>query len=120
MPKKHRNGRVTTATSVEDEIVHLRGLDLKGLRARWQGVLQKPAPDHLPRHLSGQPQYPSCTRKSRQGFPRRLVPLRCVCVEVCCAERCSNVAVPACHWTHSGLDGALLERCQFVGPNEPR
>ena len=22
-------------------------------------------------------------------------PLRCVCVEVCCVERCSNVAVPA-------------------------
>jgi len=31
--------------------VHLRGLDLKGLRARWQSALQKPAPDHLPRHL---------------------------------------------------------------------
>jgi hypothetical protein len=29
----------------------LRGLDLKGLRARWQSVLQRPAPDHLPRHL---------------------------------------------------------------------
>jgi len=51
MRKKHRNGRVTTETSVGDEIVHLRGLDLKGLRARWQSVLQKPAPDHLPRHL---------------------------------------------------------------------
>jgi hypothetical protein len=31
--------------------VHLRGLDLKGLRARWQSVLQRPAPSHLPRHL---------------------------------------------------------------------
>jgi Protein of unknown function (DUF2924) len=31
--------------------VHLRGLDLKGLRARWQSVLQRPAPGHLPRHL---------------------------------------------------------------------
>ena len=51
MRKKRRNGRVTTETSVEDEIVHLRDLDLKGLRARWQSVLQKPAPDHLPRHL---------------------------------------------------------------------
>ena len=29
----------------------MRGLDLKGLRARWQSVLQKPAPGHLPRHL---------------------------------------------------------------------
>jgi len=51
MRKKRRNGRVTTDTSVEDEIVHLRGLDLKGLRARWRSVLQRPAPDHLPRHL---------------------------------------------------------------------
>src|SRR5258706_222128 len=51
MRKERRNGRVTTGTSVEDEIVHLRGLDLKGLRARWQSVLQRPAPDHLPRHL---------------------------------------------------------------------
>ena len=31
--------------------MHLRGLDLKGLRARWHSVLQRPAPDHLPRHL---------------------------------------------------------------------
>ena len=46
MRTKRRNGRVTTETSVEDEIVHLRGLDLKGLRARWQSVLQRPAPDH--------------------------------------------------------------------------
>src|SRR5438876_5360651 len=51
MREKRRNGRVPTETSVEDEIVHLRGLDLKGLRARWQSVLQRPAPDHLPRHL---------------------------------------------------------------------
>src|SRR6266404_8044369 len=51
MRKRRRNGRVTTETSVEDEIAHLRGLDLKGLRARWQSVLQRPAPGHLPRHL---------------------------------------------------------------------
>src|SRR5260370_24242640 len=51
MRKKRRNGRVTTETSVEDEIVHLRDLDLRGLRARWQSVLRRPAPDHLPRHL---------------------------------------------------------------------
>src|SRR6195256_4143064 len=51
MRKKRRDGRATTEISVEDEIVHLRGLDLKGLRARWQSVLQRPAPDHLPRHL---------------------------------------------------------------------
>src|SRR5260221_6618373 len=51
MQKKRRNGRATAKTSIEDEIAHLRGLDLKGLRARWQSVLQRPAPDHLPRHL---------------------------------------------------------------------
>ena len=36
---------------LEDEIAHLRGLDLKGLRSRWQSVFQSPPPDHLPRHL---------------------------------------------------------------------
>jgi hypothetical protein len=51
MRKMRRKGRVTTKTSVEDEIAHLRGLDLKGLRARWRSVLQRPAPEHLPRHL---------------------------------------------------------------------
>src|SRR5882724_2249906 len=51
MREKRRNGRVATKTSVEDEVVHLRGLDLRGLRARWQSVFQRPPPDHLPRHL---------------------------------------------------------------------
>ena len=51
MRRKRRTGRVTTETFVEDEIAHLRGLDLKGQRARWRSVLQRPAPDHLPRHL---------------------------------------------------------------------
>jgi hypothetical protein len=51
MREKRRHGRASTKTSVEDEIAHLRGLDLKGLRARWQSVLQRPAPAHLPRHL---------------------------------------------------------------------
>jgi hypothetical protein len=51
MQKKHRNGRTSTKTSVEDEIAHLRGLDLKGLRSRWQSVFRRPAPAHLTRHL---------------------------------------------------------------------
>src|SRR5258708_12208620 len=51
MREKRRNGRVATKTSVEEEIAHLRGLDLKGLRARWHSVFQRPAPAHLPRHL---------------------------------------------------------------------
>jgi Protein of unknown function (DUF2924) len=51
MQKKRRNGRASSRTTVEDEIAHLRGLDLAGLRARWQGVFQRPAPAHLTRHL---------------------------------------------------------------------
>ncbi len=51
MLEKRRSVRVSTKTSIEDEIAHLRGLDLKGLRSRWQSVFQKPPPDHLPRHL---------------------------------------------------------------------
>jgi hypothetical protein len=51
MQKKRRNGRTSTKTSVEIEIAHLRGLDLKGLQARWLSVFQRPAPPHLTRHL---------------------------------------------------------------------
>ncbi len=51
MREKQRNGRVATKSSVEEEIAHLRGLDLKGLRARWHSAFQRPAPAHLPRHL---------------------------------------------------------------------
>src|SRR5258705_10884465 len=51
MQKKRRNGRASTKTSVEDEIAHLRGLDSRALRARWQSVFQRPAPAHLTRHL---------------------------------------------------------------------
>jgi len=51
MRKKRRNGHISTKTSVEDEIAHLRGLDLKGLRSRWQSIFQRQAPAHLTRHL---------------------------------------------------------------------
>ena len=51
MQKKRRNGRASTKTSVEDEIAHLRGLDLVGLRARWQSIFGVTAPAHLTRHL---------------------------------------------------------------------
>ncbi len=51
MRGKRSNRRVATKTSVEEEIAHLRGLDLKGLRARWHSVFQRPATPHLPRHL---------------------------------------------------------------------
>jgi hypothetical protein len=51
MQKKRRNGRASNKRSVEEEIAHLRGLDLGGLRARWQSVFQRQAPTHLTRHL---------------------------------------------------------------------
>jgi hypothetical protein len=51
MVQKRRTVRASTDASIGDEIVHLRGLDLKGLRSRWQSVFQRAAPDHLPRHL---------------------------------------------------------------------
>ena len=37
--------------SLQQEIAHLRDLDLAGLRARWKGVFRKSPPLHLPRHL---------------------------------------------------------------------
>ena len=49
--RKKRRSRAAAKTSIEDEVAHLRGLDIKGLRARWQNVLQRSAPAHLPKHL---------------------------------------------------------------------
>ena len=49
--RKKQKSSGSATTSVEDKIAHLRGLDLKGLRAHWQGVFRSPAPGHLPRHL---------------------------------------------------------------------
>ena len=51
MREKRRKSRATIETPVEDEIAHLRGLDLRGLRARWHSVFQRPPPSHLGRHL---------------------------------------------------------------------
>jgi hypothetical protein len=51
MVQKRCAGRDSTKASIGDEIAHLRGLDLKGLRSRWHGVFQRPPPDHLPQHL---------------------------------------------------------------------
>ena len=51
MQKQPRYGRGATQISVDDEIAHLRGLNLRGLRSRWQGVFQKAAPAHLTQHL---------------------------------------------------------------------
>jgi hypothetical protein len=51
MVQKRRSSRASTKASIGDEIAHLRGLDLKGLRSRWQSVFQRPPPEHLSRHL---------------------------------------------------------------------
>jgi hypothetical protein len=39
------------AGSIEIEVAHLRDLDLKALRLRWQAETGRAAPAHLPRHL---------------------------------------------------------------------
>src|SRR6516164_11448717 len=54
MRRKHRTLPATTTSSgasVENEIAHLRDLDLERLRARWQSLFQRPPASHLPRHL---------------------------------------------------------------------
>jgi hypothetical protein len=53
MRSKHRTARATTRSSkvIEDEVAHLRDLDLKGLRARWQSIFKRQPPPHVPRHL---------------------------------------------------------------------
>jgi Protein of unknown function (DUF2924) len=51
MQKKRRDGRASTKRPLENEIAHLRGLDLGGLRARWQSIFQRQAPAHLTLHL---------------------------------------------------------------------
>jgi hypothetical protein len=43
--------RRSSGASVADEVAHLRDLDLRGLRARWQSVFRRPPPPHLARHL---------------------------------------------------------------------
>lgn len=43
--------RKATKLSLEDEIAHLRDLDLQGLRACWKSTFRRPPPPHLPRHL---------------------------------------------------------------------
>ena len=51
MQKKRRSSNASTKRPVEDEIAHLRGLDLRGLRVRWQSIFGRQTPTHLTRHL---------------------------------------------------------------------
>ena len=41
----------TRPETLEDEIAHLRGLDLTGLKARWRSVTGRKAAAHVPKHL---------------------------------------------------------------------
>src|SRR5262245_47374007 len=41
----------SSTRSVDDEITHLRDLDLAGLRRRWQTEFGRAAPQHLTRYL---------------------------------------------------------------------
>ena len=43
--------RSETKISLNVEIAHLRGLDVKGLRARWKSMFRREPPLDLPRHL---------------------------------------------------------------------
>jgi hypothetical protein len=52
-PDPMRRSKVASPVivSLEDEIAHLRGLDLKVMRSRWQSVAGREAPSHLSRQL---------------------------------------------------------------------
>jgi hypothetical protein len=43
--------KTATRRSLDDEVAHLRDLDLHGLRARWKSMFRQLPPLHLPRHL---------------------------------------------------------------------
>ena len=51
MPRTKIAARPPELSSVEAEIARLRGLDVKGLRARWRGSFGREAPAHVARHL---------------------------------------------------------------------
>jgi hypothetical protein len=51
MRKQARRHEPLRRRTIEDEIAHLRELDLKRLRARWQNEFGRLAPEHLTRQL---------------------------------------------------------------------
>jgi len=51
MAPRRQTCRTTDAASLEIEIAHMRSLDLIRLQCRWQSVMGRPAPEHLPKHL---------------------------------------------------------------------
>jgi Protein of unknown function (DUF2924) len=51
MPRVVIDPAVPDTELLDNEIAHLRGLDVEELRARWHTVFRRTAPPHLPRHL---------------------------------------------------------------------
>jgi hypothetical protein len=51
MPRVVIDAAVPDTELLDNEIAHLRGLDVEELRARWHTVFRRTAPPHLPRHL---------------------------------------------------------------------
>ncbi len=51
MRRSRSVARKATKPTLEDEIAHLRDLDIHGLRVRWKGLFRRQPPAHLPRHL---------------------------------------------------------------------
>jgi DUF2924 family protein len=51
MRKPGKPGRTNQESPIDDEIAHLRGLDLQDLGIRWRNEFGRVAPAHLPRHL---------------------------------------------------------------------
>ncbi len=51
MPRVVIDPAVPDRELLDNEIAHLRGLDVGDLRARWHTVFRRAAPPHLPRHL---------------------------------------------------------------------
>ena len=51
MHKPAKRSGSLQAKTIEEEIAHLRDLDLATLRTRWQSEFGRPAPDHLTRYL---------------------------------------------------------------------
>jgi hypothetical protein len=51
MPRVVIDPAVPDTELLDNEIAHLRGLDVGELRARWHTVFRRTAPPHLPRHL---------------------------------------------------------------------
>jgi hypothetical protein len=51
MTKRSLIDRRQDTASIDIEIAHLRDLDVRALRVRWQGVTGRAAPTHVPKHL---------------------------------------------------------------------